>query len=181
MYSPRIFRTPLRWCNINTYSKHSRAVDKPLVHRLDKVPYENTKASVQIKRPFARPIPIRKSVRKGWPAEYVPLRTVSPPLLCVLEDKLPGITVEQRARRTTLVAYADDVTVSWPGQETSTPYSVPYNYTANQRGLTSTRRNQKHSPSCNGWYRQPSCGSCSIRTSKSGCHLKNYYWKLHKG
>lgn len=94
---------------------------------------------------MAGPNPIRSAVRQGCL-----LRTVSPPLLYILENKLQGLTIGQRRRRNTVIAYADDVTV-FVTQPTDfdTIFRVIQLY-EKATGARLNTRNLKHSPSGNG-------------------------------
>jgi len=73
--------------------------------------YENATASVQINGKLAGPIPIRCAIRQGCPLSMLLYALCLHPLLLMLENKLPGIQIGHRTRRTAVVAYADDVTI----------------------------------------------------------------------
>jgi len=68
-------------------------------------------ASVQINGTIAGPIPIGSVVRQECPLSMLLYALCFHHLLCMLENNLPGITIGQRTRRSTVVAYADVVTV----------------------------------------------------------------------
>jgi len=72
---------------------------------------DNATASIQIKGHRSSPIPIRSSVRQGCPISKQLFAVCLNPLLCTLENNLTGIQIGRRRIKTTVVAYADDVTI----------------------------------------------------------------------
>ena len=73
--------------------------------------YDGAYASVQINGMLTEHIPIQCAVRQGCPLSMVLYALCLHPLLCTLENKLTGIHIRGTERCSTVVAYADDVTV----------------------------------------------------------------------
>jgi hypothetical protein len=73
--------------------------------------YEGATASVQINGHISSPIPIKCSIRQGCPLSMQLYDLCLNPLLCMLDEKLNGIRLRHRSKKTTVVAYADDVTI----------------------------------------------------------------------
>ena len=73
--------------------------------------YDQVLSSVQINGYVAGHVPTRCSVRKGCPKSMLLFALVLSPLLCLLERNLTGIRIRHRTTKTTVVAYADYVTV----------------------------------------------------------------------
>jgi hypothetical protein len=73
--------------------------------------YEGAMSSVQINGHQYGPIRIRCAVRQGCPMSVVLYALCFHPFLRLLDLKLPGIRIGRRTRPTSLVAYADDVTI----------------------------------------------------------------------
>jgi hypothetical protein len=73
--------------------------------------YENATASIQINGKLAEPIPIKCAIRQGCPLRMLLYALCLHPLLHMLENKLPDIQMGHRARRTAVVAYADDLMI----------------------------------------------------------------------
>jgi hypothetical protein len=77
------------------------------------------------------PIPIKCSVRQGCPLSTQLFAICLDPLLCTLEKTLTGIRIGSNNNKTTVTAYADDVTIF-----VTTPLDIPKiqeainNYTA---------------------------------------------------
>jgi hypothetical protein len=72
---------------------------------------ENATASVQINGHLAGAIPIQCAVRQGCPMSKLLYVLCLNLFLRLLEKNLPGFQIGRRARRTTVVAYADDITI----------------------------------------------------------------------
>jgi hypothetical protein len=68
-------------------------------------------ASVQINGHRYSPIPIRRSVRQGCPLSMQLFAMCLNPLLCTLENNLAGIQIGRCRIKTTVVDYADDMTI----------------------------------------------------------------------
>jgi len=73
--------------------------------------YEGATSSVQINGHQYGPIPIRCAVRHGCPMSMTPYALCLHPFLRLLDLKVPGIRIGRRTRPTSVVAYADDVTI----------------------------------------------------------------------
>jgi exonuclease III len=73
--------------------------------------YDNATSVVQINGHLSQPIPIQSGVRQGCPLSMLLFALCINPLLCYLDDHLTGIRVQRSQRKTTVVAYADDVTI----------------------------------------------------------------------
>jgi len=82
--------------------------------------YEEATSSVQINGHVSGPIPIHSSVRQGCPMSMLLFALCVDPLLRILDQKLPGIRIGKRARKTVVVAYTDDITIF-----VTTPTDVP--------------------------------------------------------
>ena len=72
---------------------------------------DNATASIQITGHRSCPIQIRSSVRQGCPISMQLFAMCLNPLLFTLENNLAGIQIGRRRVKTTVVAYADDVTI----------------------------------------------------------------------
>jgi len=73
--------------------------------------YDSATASKQTNRHKSSPIPIRSSVPQGCPIGTQLFAVCLYPLLCTLQNNLAGIQIGRRCIKTTVVAYADDVTI----------------------------------------------------------------------
>jgi hypothetical protein len=73
--------------------------------------YENAKSTVQINGYRSGPIPIRSSVRQGCPLSMLLFALCLNLLLRTLENRLTCIRFGRCGPKTTVVAYADDVTL----------------------------------------------------------------------
>ena len=73
--------------------------------------YEGAMSLVQINGYQYGTIPIRCSVRQGCPMNMALYPLCLHPFLRLLDLKLPGIMIGRRTRPTSVVAYADDVTI----------------------------------------------------------------------
>ena len=73
--------------------------------------YEGATTSTQLNGHTYVPIPIRCVIRQGCPASILLYAQCLHPLLRMLEHRLPGIKIGRRAHPTSVVAYADDVTI----------------------------------------------------------------------
>jgi len=81
---------------------------------------EEAASSVQINGHVSGPIPIHSSVRQGCPMSMLLFVLCVDLLLRILDQKLPGIRIGKRARKTVAVAYADDITIF-----VTTPTDIP--------------------------------------------------------
>jgi hypothetical protein len=73
--------------------------------------YEGATSSVQINGHPYGPIPIRCAVHQGYPMSMALYALCLHPFLRLLGLKLPGIRIGHRSRPTSVVVYADDVTI----------------------------------------------------------------------
>jgi hypothetical protein len=79
--------------------------------RLVRCMYSEASSAVQINAYLSARIPICCGVRQGCPMSMLLFDLCLDPLLCWLDDCLPGIMIRPGQRPVTAVAYADDVTV----------------------------------------------------------------------
>jgi hypothetical protein len=80
------------------------------IDRLKKM-YDGATSSMQLNGHTYGPIPIRCAIWQGRPLSIVLYVLRLHPLLRMLEQRLPGIKIGRRARPTSIVAYADDITI----------------------------------------------------------------------
>jgi hypothetical protein len=73
--------------------------------------YKGATSSVLINGHKSSPIPIRCSIRQGCPLSMQLFALCLNPLLCELDARLPGIKIGHNSKKTTMIAYADDVTI----------------------------------------------------------------------
>lgn len=73
--------------------------------------YNDSTSSVQINGYRIRPIPIRSSVRQGCPLSMLLFTMRLNSLLRTLEQSLHRVKIGRHTDRTSVVAYADDVTI----------------------------------------------------------------------
>jgi hypothetical protein len=73
--------------------------------------YANVTSSLNINGKRSQPIPIQSSVRQGCPLSMALFVLCLNPLLNALEKKLTGVKIGGRGTKTTVIAYADDVTI----------------------------------------------------------------------
>jgi len=73
--------------------------------------YEGATSSIQINGRQYGPIPVRWAVRQGCPMSMALCTLGLHPLLKVLEQKLPGLRMGNQELHTSVIAYADDVTI----------------------------------------------------------------------
>jgi len=73
--------------------------------------YANATSVVQINGHISGLIPIRSSVRQGWPLSTTLFPLCLNPLLHRLDQQHNGFRIQQRQHKTAVVAYADDVTI----------------------------------------------------------------------
>jgi len=90
-----------------------------LVERINSM-YEEAASSIQINGHVSGPIPIHSSVRQGCAMSMLLFTLCVNTLPRILDHKLPGIRIGKRARKTVVVAYADDITIF-----VTTPTDVP--------------------------------------------------------
>ena len=104
--------------------------------------HEEAASSIQINGHVSGPIPIHSSVRQGCPMSMLLFALCVDPLLRILDQKLPGIQIGKRARKTVVVAHADDVTIF-----VTTPTDIPVIRDAIQcyEKATGTRLNTRKS------------------------------------
>jgi len=93
------------------------------IYRIQKM-YENATSFIQINGHISSTLPIRCSVRQGCPFSMQLFALCVNHLLCILDDKLSGIRVGRRGDKTTVVAYADDVTIFIISPKYRTLYGV---------------------------------------------------------
>jgi hypothetical protein len=72
--------------------------------------YRDATAAAQINGHGSRPFPIQCGIRQGCPLSTLLYAIALNPLLCMIDTKLAGIQIQQGAK-TTILAYADDVTI----------------------------------------------------------------------
>jgi hypothetical protein len=68
-------------------------------------------ASVQINGHLSNTFPIQSGIRQGCPLRVILYAIVLNPLLYKIDNALKGVKVGPRATKTTIVAYADDITI----------------------------------------------------------------------
>jgi len=73
--------------------------------------YSNASSEVQINGFRSNLIPIRRSIRQGWPLSMALYALCLNPFLQELDDGLKGINTGGSILRATVIAYADDVTI----------------------------------------------------------------------
>jgi len=73
--------------------------------------YSNATSAIQINGFRSKPIPINCAVRQGCPLSMVLYAFCLNPLLCTLDKHLTGLSMGRRHVRTSVIAYADDVTI----------------------------------------------------------------------
>ena len=100
-------------------SDRTENVSITVVERIKNM-YEEAASSIQINGNVAGPIPIHSSVRQECPISMLLFALCVDPLLPILDQKLQVIRIGKRARKTVVVAYADDITIL-----VTTPTDVP--------------------------------------------------------
>ena len=73
--------------------------------------YENMSALIQVNGTLVGPIKIKSGIRQGCPLSMCLYTLCMHPLIRRLEERLPRLTIGRKPVTTTVVAYADDVTV----------------------------------------------------------------------
>jgi len=73
--------------------------------------YNNSTSSVQINGYRSCPFPIKCSIRQGRPLSMILYAMCLNPLLCTLDNSLRGLRMGRYRAKTSVVAYADDVTI----------------------------------------------------------------------
>jgi len=73
--------------------------------------YNNSTSSVHINGYRSCPFPIKNSILRGCPLSMILYAMCLNPLLCTLENSLRGLRMGRHRARTSVVAYADDVTI----------------------------------------------------------------------
>jgi hypothetical protein len=73
--------------------------------------YEGATSSVLVNGHKSSPKPIPCSIRQGCPLSMQLFALCLNPLLCELDARLPGIKIGRNSKKTTVIAYADDVTI----------------------------------------------------------------------
>ena len=73
--------------------------------------YDNATSSIQINGHISTPIQIQCGVRQGCPLSMTLFALYIKPILHHLDQRLQGISARGRQNKTTVVAYADDVSV----------------------------------------------------------------------
>jgi len=71
--------------------------------------YDHLLASVQINGTLVGPIAIQSGIRQGCPLSMCLYALYLHPLVRYLEEKRPGLLIERRHLKTTVLAYADDI------------------------------------------------------------------------
>ena len=71
----------------------------------------NSTSSVQINGYRSCPFPIKRSIRQGCPLSMFLYAMCLNPLLCTLDNSLRGLRMGRYRAKTSVVAYADDVTI----------------------------------------------------------------------
>ena len=66
--------------------------------------YDNATSVVQINGHISQPIPIQCGVRQGCPLSMILFVLCLSPLLCYLDEHLPGMCVHRSQRKTTVIA-----------------------------------------------------------------------------
>ena len=79
--------------------------------------YDNATSVIQINGHISHPIPIQCGVRQGCPLSMILFVLCLNPLLCHLDERLQGLCVHGSQRKTTVIAYADDVSILVTSQE----------------------------------------------------------------
>jgi len=80
------------------------------IDRLKKM-YDGATSSIQLSGHTYGPILIRCAIRQCCPMSTMLYALCLHPLLRMLEQRLPGIQIGRRASPTSVVAYADDITI----------------------------------------------------------------------
>jgi hypothetical protein len=73
--------------------------------------YEGATASLQVNGHVSAPIPINCSIRQGCPLSMLLYTICLNPLINMLDKLLRGVQIDPRQKKTTTVAYADDVSI----------------------------------------------------------------------
>jgi hypothetical protein len=73
--------------------------------------YGNATSSVQVNGHISSLLPIKCSVRQGFPLSMLLFTVCLDPLLRMLDDKLNTTTTRGRKKRTAVIVYADDATI----------------------------------------------------------------------
>ena len=81
---------------------------------------EEAASSTQINGHVSGTIPIHSSVKQGLPMSTLLFASCVDLLLRILDQKLTGIRIGKRVRKTVLVAYADDINIF-----VTTPTDIP--------------------------------------------------------
>ena len=71
----------------------------------------NATSAAQINGFRSQPIQIKSSVRQGCPLSMLLYAICLNPLLCTLDKQLTGLGIGRRGDRTSIIAYANDVTI----------------------------------------------------------------------
>jgi hypothetical protein len=106
----RIFHTYL-WTVMHSYGCREGIIDSIAMM------YENATSVIQINSHLSTPIPNRCEVRQGCPLSMILFALCLNPLLYYLDERLQGIRVTGRQRKKTVIAYADDVSISVTSKE----------------------------------------------------------------
>jgi len=89
---------------------HGYGIGAPFIKGIQHM-YEGATSSIQINGNQYGPIPVRCAVRQRCPMSMALYTLGLHPLLKVLEQNLPGLKMGKQERHTSVIAYADDVTI----------------------------------------------------------------------
>ena len=79
--------------------------------------YGNATSVIQVNGYISTPIPIQCGVRQGCPLSMIFFVLCLNPLLYYLDERLQGLRAHGTQRKTTVIAYADDVSILVTSQE----------------------------------------------------------------
>jgi len=85
-------------------------IGDPFINSIKRM-YEGATSSIQFSGHLHGPIPIRCAVRQGCSMSMVLYALCLHPLLRLVEQKLLGIRIGRRACSTSVVTFADDITI----------------------------------------------------------------------
>ena len=76
-----------------------------------KMMYENATSGIQINGHISAPIPTQCGGRQGCHLSMILFALCLNPLILYLDERLQGLRVHWRQKKTTVVAYADEVSI----------------------------------------------------------------------
>jgi hypothetical protein len=79
--------------------------------------YENATSVIRVNGHISTPIPIQCGVRQGCPLSMILFVLCLNPLLYYLDERVQGRRAHGTQRKTTVIAYADDISISMTSQE----------------------------------------------------------------